>query len=124
MDGRSSLSYALKKRRRKLVEDLGNDNKISTQQSALIDLAVKSKLLIDSVDAWLWVQPLSVNKRKRELLPVVLRRQQLADGSAKYLSQLGLERQVKTRRLRDILNEDDEPEPQHPMASLMWNRAS
>jgi hypothetical protein len=74
IDGRSSLSYALEKWRRKLVEDLGDDNKISTQRSALIDLAAKSKLLIDSVDAWLWVQPLSVNKRKKALLRVVLRR--------------------------------------------------
>jgi hypothetical protein len=38
---------------RDLVADLGSD--ISTQQSALIDLAVKSKLLLDSIDAWLLV---------------------------------------------------------------------
>ena len=92
IDGRSSLSYALKKWRRELVEDLGDDDNISTQQSALIDLAVKSKLLIDSVDAWLLAQPSLVNKRKKALLPVVLQRQTLADGFARYLSQLGLER--------------------------------
>ena len=50
IDGRSSLSYALKKWRRELVNDLGGEDNISTQQSSLIDLAVKSKLLLDSID--------------------------------------------------------------------------
>ena len=108
LDGRSSLSYALKKWRRELVDDLGGDDNISTQQAALIDLTVKSKLLLDSIDAWLLTQPTLINKRKKALLPVVLQRQTLADGFARYLSQLGLERKVKTRTLHDILN-DDEP---------------
>ena len=108
IDGRSSLSYALKKWRRELVNDLGGEDNISVQQAALIDLTVKSKLLLDSIDAWLLVQPTLINKRKKSLLPVVLQRQQLADGFAHYLSQLGLERKAKTRTLQDILN-DDEP---------------
>jgi hypothetical protein len=107
LDGRSSLSYALKKWRRELVDDLGGDDNISTQQSALIDLAVKSKLLLDSIDAWLLTQPTLINKRKRSLLPVVLQRQQLADGFARYLNQLGMERRHKTKTLDDILNEDE-----------------
>jgi hypothetical protein len=65
LDGRSSLSYALKKWRRDLIADLGGDDAISTQQSALVDLAVKSKLLLDSVDAWLLTQDSLINKRKR-----------------------------------------------------------
>jgi hypothetical protein len=90
-----------------LVNDLGGDDNISTQQAALIDLTVKSKLLLDSIDAWLLTQPTLTNKRKKSLLPVVLQRQTLADGFARYLSQLGLERKVKTRTLQDILNDDD-----------------
>jgi hypothetical protein len=109
IDGRSSLSYQLKKWRRELVNDLGGDDNISTQQSALIDLAVKSKLLIDSVDAWLLAQPSLVNKRKKALLPVVLQRQTLADGFARYLSQLGLERRHKVKTLHDILTQGAEP---------------
>ena len=49
-----------------------------------------------------------INKHKKSLLSVVLQRQTLADGFARYLSQLGLERKVKTRTLQDIIN-DDEP---------------
>jgi hypothetical protein len=68
LDGRSSLSYALKKWRRELVNDLGGDDNISTQQAALVDLTVKSKLLLDSIDAWLLTQPTLINKRKKSLL--------------------------------------------------------
>jgi hypothetical protein len=39
---------------RELVEDLGGVNNISTQQSGAQRLRVKSKLLIDSVDACSW----------------------------------------------------------------------
>jgi hypothetical protein len=74
-----------------LIADLGGEDNVSVQQSALIDLTVKSKLLLDSIDAWLLTQPTLINKRKKALLPVVLQRQQLADGFARYLSQLGLD---------------------------------
>ena len=82
-------------------------------QSALVDLTVKSKLLLDAIDAWLLTQPTQINKRKRALLPVILQRQTLADGFTRYLSQLGLERRIKTKTLNDILNEDTEPEDHH-----------
>ena len=49
VDKRTRTGKALAKWRADLVADLGGD--VSTQQSALIDLAVKSKLLLDSIDA-------------------------------------------------------------------------
>jgi hypothetical protein len=69
-----------------------------------MDLACKSKLLLDSVDAWLLTQPRLVNVRKRSLIPVVLQRQALADGLARYLGQLGLERRAKVQTVTDLLN--------------------
>jgi hypothetical protein len=93
-----------------LVDDLGGVDNVSTQQEALIDLAVKSKLLLDSIDAWLLTQKTLINKRKKALLPVVLQRQTLADGLARYLAQLGLERKAKLMSLQDILAQSDEPE--------------
>ena len=59
------------------------------------DLAVRTRLLLDSIDAWLLTQPSLVNQRKRALLPVVRERQALADALARYLAQLGLERRAK-----------------------------
>jgi hypothetical protein len=46
----------------------GRDN-ISAQQAAIIDLAVKNKLILDSIDRCIFRQPSFVNKRKRTLLP-------------------------------------------------------
>ena len=47
-----------------------------------------------------------VNARRKSLFPVVLQRQQLADGLAKYLNQLGLERRHKVKTLHEILTND------------------
>jgi hypothetical protein len=79
--------------RGELVQDLGGD--VSTQQAAVIDLAIRTKLMLDSIDAWLLAQPRLVNARKRTLLPVVRERQSLADALARYLGQLGLERRSR-----------------------------
>jgi hypothetical protein len=78
-----------------LLADLGGEGALSTQQRALVDVIVRQKLLLESVDAWLLVQPSLVNGRKRALLPVVRERQGLADSLARYLAQLGLERRAK-----------------------------
>jgi len=79
--------------RQALVDDLGGDP--STAQLAVIDLAVRSKLLLDSIDAYLLSMPSLVDKRHRRLWAVVRERQGLADALARYLTQLGLERRAK-----------------------------
>jgi len=93
IDRRYTVGKALAKWRTDLIQDLGGD--ASTQQSALVDLCVKSKLILDSIDAWLLTQPSLVNARKKTLLPVVRERQTLADGLARMLGMLGLERRSK-----------------------------
>ncbi len=103
IDKRTTLGKALAKWRGDLIQDLGGKESISTQREALVDLAVKSKLILDSIDAWLLTQPSLVNARKRSLLPAVRERQQLADGLARYLGQLGLER--KSKDLPDLARE-------------------
>jgi hypothetical protein len=104
IDRRTVTGRALAKWRADLIQDLGGD--VSTQQSAIVDLAVKSKLILDSIDVWLLTQSSLINMRKRSLLPVVIQRQQLADGLARYLTTLGLERRVRTKSLDEILAED------------------
>ena len=107
IDRRTVTGKALAKWRADLVQDLGGDDSISTQQSAIIDLAVKSKLLLDSIDVWLLTQPSLINVRKRTLLPVVVQRQQLADGLVRYLQTLGLKRVAKpTQTLDDYVREN------------------
>ena len=55
LDRRTPLGKQLAAWRVDLVHDLGGEP--STAQLAVIDLAVKTKLLLDSIDAWLLVQP-------------------------------------------------------------------
>ena len=74
----------------------------------MIELCVRSKLMVDTIDSWILSQDSLVNKSKRAVIPVVVQRQQLADGLARYLSMLGLERKVKTKTLDEILDESEE----------------
>ena len=57
---------------------------MSTQKLALVDLAVKTKFMLDSIDNWILTQPSLINARRRALLPVVRERQQLSDALSKY----------------------------------------
>src|SRR5689334_8916192 len=66
IDGRTIAGKALAKWRANLAGDLGGD--ITTAQSQMIDLACRSKLLLDSVDNWLLAQPTLVNSRKKSVL--------------------------------------------------------
>ena len=70
----------------------------SAQQLAIVDLAGKQKILLDSIDTCLFTQPSLVNSRKRSVIPVVLHRQALADSLVRYLAQLGLERRHKVNK--------------------------
>src|SRR5262245_20472844 len=108
LDMRFRTGKALRIWRVELVRDLGGEDAISTQQAALIELCVRSKLLIDTVDNWLLAQESLVNKKKKSLLPVVIQRQSLADGLAKYLGQLGLHRVTKVKSLEQILAEESD----------------
>lgn len=95
IDGRTKLAKALDHWRDQLLSDLWENEQASTQQLTIVNLAVKTKLHLDSINSWLLQQPTLVNTRKRTLLPVVLQRQQLADALARYMTQLGLDRKAK-----------------------------
>jgi hypothetical protein len=68
---------------------------ISTQQAALVDLAVRTKLLVDSVDAYVLAMPSPVNRQRRCLHPVVRERASLVNQLQTILRDLGLERRAK-----------------------------
>ena len=95
IDRRMAAAKALLAWRAELVEDLGGEAVISAQQRALVDLATRTKLYVDSLDAWLVEQPSLINRRKRAVLPALRERTQLADALARYLTALGLKRRAK-----------------------------
>jgi hypothetical protein len=106
LDKRTMASKALVQWREDLIRDLGGD--VSTQQDAIISLAIKTKLLLDSVDVWLLQQPTLIIKRKKAIIPAVIQRQQLADALSRYMAQLGLQRRTKAAGI-DIFEDDNQP---------------
>src|SRR5262245_64175730 len=85
IDGRFRVGRALAHWRKELINDLGGEESISTQQKTLIDLASTSKFLLGSIDAWLLSRPSLLQRDQKALLPVVLQRQQLANSLAQHL---------------------------------------
>lgn len=92
VDRRSAAAKGLFGWRAALMKDLGGEENISAQKRALVDLAVRTRLYVDHVDAFLMEQPSLINKKRRTAFPILLQRQQLADSLARTLAQLGLNR--------------------------------
>lgn len=95
IDKRTTLGKALDAWRRELVADLGGRAALSTQQLALVELATRTKLMLDSIDYWLLTRPTLVEKRKKSLIPAVRERASLAASFTQALKDLGLERKVQ-----------------------------
>ena len=83
IDKRTVAARALLGWQATLVHDLGGPTAVTAAQLALVELAVRTKLYVDHVDAFLLEQPSLILRRHRlkgRLLPLVLERQRLADG--------------------------------------------
>jgi hypothetical protein len=108
IDERTKLGRELMAWRPQLVEDLGGAERLSAQQQALLDIVMRTKLLLDTVDHWLIRQPSLVDKRKRQLYPAVVQRTQLADSLARHLGALGLARVAReANSLSDYLKRSE-----------------
>jgi hypothetical protein len=95
IDRRTVAAQSLLRWRGELIRDLGGIEGISAQRMALVELATRTRALLDHADAYLLAQPSIINRRRKALLPIVQQRQQLADSLARLLGQLGLERVPK-----------------------------
>jgi hypothetical protein len=78
-----------------LANDLGGVDQLSNQQRTLADEAVKLKLILGAVDAWVLQQPHLVDRKKKALLPVVRERLALVAQLQSLLRNLGLERRAR-----------------------------
>jgi hypothetical protein len=108
IDTRTRVGKALMAWRAQLMEELGGAEQLSTQQICIVDICVRQKMLLDSLDSWLLRLPSIVDKRRRQLIPAVGQRQVLADGLARYLGTLGLARVAKqVPRLSDYLKKGE-----------------
>src|SRR5213594_3445637 len=94
LDRRTALGRTLAEWRDSLVADLGGD--LTTQQMTLVDACVRTRLLLETVDAYVLGEMGSpVNRKRRCLHPVVRERQALVAQLQSLLRDLGLERRQK-----------------------------
>ena len=95
IDRRTKYGRALYVWRGKLIDDMGGEHTVTAAQLQVIDSAIKTKLMLDSVDAYiLELGDKIINKRNRCLYPVVQQRSVLANDMLRFLSALGLERRA------------------------------
>jgi len=103
IDRRTTVGRELPRWRLELIRDLGGPETLSTQRAALVDLVVREKLILDSIDAYLLeLGGAIISRKRRSLLPVVRERAQLADSFTRRLVALGLERRI--REAPDLAN--------------------
>lgn len=100
IDRRTAGARALLRWRSELAEDLGGEDVLSAQERVLVDVACRTKLLLDEVDCWLLSQRSIVNVRRKELLRVAKDRTQFADSLLRTLNSLGLKR--RERRIEGL----------------------
>jgi hypothetical protein len=68
---------------------------LSPQREMLVELAGRTRVLLDVVDTYLMTLPTIINRRYKKLMPIILQRNQLAESLQKTLDRLGLDRRAK-----------------------------
>ncbi len=94
IDKRTLAAQHLLTFRRELLEDLGGEAAVSAAQLALVEVATRTRLYLDHVDAHLLERETLITRRNR-LLPLVEQRTRLAESLVGVLSKLGLERRPR-----------------------------
>jgi len=98
IDRRTAAARAVLDFRRDLLDDLGGEAAASAAQLALVEVATRTRLYLDHVDAHL-LERGSLIVRRTRLLPLVEQRQRLASGLVDVLSKLGTPRPLTEKRL-------------------------
>jgi len=92
LDGRSAVAVAVRRWKEDVRADLGGD--LTRAQETILEAAAQAWVILASLDDWIARQPTLVTK-KRQVLAVVMQRMQIAEGLARNLERLGLERRAK-----------------------------
>jgi hypothetical protein len=93
IDKRSLAAKALFRWKRDLIAQLGGIDEVTPAKMCLVDLATRTRLFIEALDAFLVEQKSLINRSQKSVIPVLLERQQLVDSMGKLLKQIGLQRQ-------------------------------
>ncbi len=107
----SPVELAARAWRQEVIADLGGLESVPAARRALLDAATGTKIILDSIDRYLFELAESgglVNRRNRKAFAVVQDRMRVADGLARQLQALGMDRQVKTLDLAQALRQPPE----------------
>ena len=95
LDSLGSLEVAVRAWQEDLVNDLGGEDSVSTQQRVVIDTASKTMVLLASVDDYL-LRNSFIDRRRKSLRPIVQQRMQMADSLNRAMNLLGLQKREKS----------------------------
>jgi hypothetical protein len=104
IDGRSALGRALREYRADLVRDLGGKENLSAAELHLVDLAVRDRLFLESLDAALAERPL-LNRKRGSVAPALEARFRMADSATRRLQAIGLKRRTRRKTFNEIVAE-------------------
>jgi hypothetical protein len=104
IDGRSALGRALREYRADLVRDLGGEENLSAAEIHLVDLAVRDRLFLESLDAALAERPL-LNRKRGRVAPALEARFRMADSATRRLQAIGLKRRTRRKTFNEIVAE-------------------
>jgi hypothetical protein len=82
----------------------GGEPNLTTAELHLVELAVRDRLLLDSIDAALAERPL-VNRKRGTVAPAVEARFRMADSATRRLQALGLKRVKRRKTVQEIMTE-------------------
>ena len=110
----SPVERAARAWRRDVLGDLGGADQVAAARIALLDAATGSKVILDSIDRYLFglaARDGLVNRRDRRAFAIVADRMRIADSLARQLQALGLERRRDVPDLTSYLAERYSTEP-------------
>lgn len=109
----SPVELAARAWRQEVIADLGGLESVPAAKRALLDAATGSKIILDSLDQYLFELAESgglVNRRNRKAFAVVQDRMRVADSLTRQLQALGTERQTRTIDLAQALRHAPDPD--------------
>jgi hypothetical protein len=92
IDRRTAIGREYFERRDAIIFDAGGCENLSQLKLDLIDRYLRTLILIDSIDNYLFSLPSIIRRRSKSLFPVALQRQQFMNSAFQLATAIGLQR--------------------------------
>ena len=123
LDGRTAAVRSVNEWRAQIIADLGGLENIPAAKLVLVEMACRTRVLVDHADVFLLSQPSIINRRRKAFIPLVAQRQALCDSLARLCTQIGLARVPKAiPSLQDYLREMEAEKTSRPASPATETR--